>query len=717
MAPCLRKDLVATIVDEQGVSCVEVTDPLTSGGFRFYDFEYALAQQLTGQPLETVVAWALSTYGVELSTEALDQFIEKLAGLGFLVGGSSGAQPAALAPFSPSSGSQPFGELPATVVGDSAAVMDLPPLSAFDGAESQPNPDHAAAPEGLISGDATEYRLKESASGLWERGRTQEQDEHRTEHGSQDQREDPVELRGQDRDEDQGQVPSTDQVRVEPALEVAPVRQVPEAVPPHLEVLAGPLPPVSVAADLKPAVAQEPAAHAPPVVMEMDVGAPPDSPLASITQFIDAESSGPAPMGALDAAPPSTPIEAPPAMNDSGPAPSAPDVASWATDLADEVDQPRAERRQPPRPEVVVMPPIAEGPAATPPPRRRFTALFVLLLLAGATAAAAWLLRPRGGPQTPVSSTETPTVHVVSPQPTTFYRWFQTVGVVVPGRDDTLGFPTGGRLQDAMAPRTTFRAGEAIARLVGVAERELAVNRMRARVSYYEQLRDSSRAEGNENAARQAEAKLVTRKQELNAAQTALAELEIHPKVAGEIAELLVAKGTFIKAGAPVFRVRATGPRATFALAQEDLARARALGFCRIETIPGSGGGADGGAGETIARAIDCSFSTGATDDSTKLAVDLAGVNAARPGTQVRLASARYDGVFPVPRSALARLDGSDRFWVVSGGGTIAESRVAELAAVVDDLGLIARGISVGESVIVDPPAGLANGSEVKIAR
>jgi hypothetical protein len=116
MAPRLRDDLVAATADDDGVAYVDLTDPATGINFRFYDFEYALAKQLTGQPLEGVVAWASATYQIDLTSEALDQFIEKLAGLGFLAGAGAGAQPVSLSPLSPSPGSGPFGELPGAIL-------------------------------------------------------------------------------------------------------------------------------------------------------------------------------------------------------------------------------------------------------------------------------------------------------------------------------------------------------------------------------------------------------------------------------------------------------------------------------------------------------------------------------------------------------------------------------------------------------------------------
>src|SRR3569833_604530 len=125
MAPRLRDDLVAATVNDAEVTYVDLTDPASGANFRFYDFEYDLAKQLTGQPLEDVVAWASATYQLDQTTEALDQFIEKLAGLGFLAGDGGGAQAEAIPAAAPSSGSGPFGTpSPSAVSGGPAAGVE-----------------------------------------------------------------------------------------------------------------------------------------------------------------------------------------------------------------------------------------------------------------------------------------------------------------------------------------------------------------------------------------------------------------------------------------------------------------------------------------------------------------------------------------------------------------------------------------------------------------
>jgi multidrug efflux pump subunit AcrA (membrane-fusion protein) len=456
-----------------------------------------------------------------------------------------------------------------------------------------------------------------------------------------------------------------------------------------------------------------------------------------------------------------------------GPAPSAgapapatatttpPPASSWLNHVREEVEAatpgPAKNFRMPTAPAETGAP--ARGgasPAAPQLPRRRFPAVLAVALVALAVAAVAWFMWPDdGAPGARTSSSgSVPAVHVMSPQPTVFHRWFSTPGTVVVGRDQTLGFPSAGRIQDVLPPGTTFSAGETIAHLKGTAERELAVNRLRSRIAFLEQLHGSSTEAGNKAAARDAEAKLTLRKRELAMALAELAKLEIRPTLAGAVAEVLVPVGSVVGAHAPVLRLRAAGPRAVFAFSEAHLAAARELTFCRLETIPpeaasGNAGGSAGGA-----RPVDCTLPVapfppapggaqsarspagvqppagartpaGANDGGPrdgdglegKLAVDLVAGAALAPGTPVRLASARYENVFPVPREAVLHQDGADRVWVISGAGRTAEMRAVEVASTEPGFALVSRGIRTGEAVIVDPPASLQNGGEVYVAQ
>src|SRR6185503_8240225 len=85
-SPRLRQDLVVSSIDDGGVAYADVSDPKTGTKFRFYDFEYQLASQLNGQPIDDVIGWAASAYGAELTAEGIDEFVGRLAELGFLEG-------------------------------------------------------------------------------------------------------------------------------------------------------------------------------------------------------------------------------------------------------------------------------------------------------------------------------------------------------------------------------------------------------------------------------------------------------------------------------------------------------------------------------------------------------------------------------------------------------------------------------------------------------
>lgn len=371
-------------------------------------------------------------------------------------------------------------------------------------------------------------------------------------------------------------------------------------------------------------------------------------------------------------------------------------------------------RRQPATAEVVVMPPLDDpGSGATGAAGRgsRLPVLITLLVLTAAGAVAFWAFRPDLPPAPPPS---VPRVKVVAASPTTFYSWFDVTGTVVPGRDAVLAFRSTGKIDNVLAPGTTFAAGEMVARLKGAEIEEQAVNELRSRVAYYQQMLESYRAQGRSTEAEQTQVWTDKKKKALAEAEAKLALVELRPGAAGEIAEVLAKPGTVREAGAPVLRIRATGPRALFPLSPEQRAKALALPFCRVETIAGTGG-ADAGDREGASRAFDCSFGAPAAGEEG-LTVDIAGARQLEAGTGVRLASGRYDGVFPVPASAVGG-EGPERFvWVVRANNAATRVTV-EVAGAVEDLALVSRGVRVGESVIVAPPQDLENGAPVYVER
>jgi len=957
MTPRLRDDLVAATVEEDGVLYVDLSDPTTGVSFRFYDFEYELAKQLNGQPVEAVVAWASLTYQTEMSTAALDEFVEKLAGLGFLVVPGVVApvtEPPPSSPFTLSAqevaasesigvasgpmfeglSGELFGDLPGGPGAPLIAAPGLTPAVSVEPSFGRPaspfvpvGPAPSSSPRAGAEVSAPEPTLRERSGGAPASkartltGVTLAPLTPMTAPGGTDTTASPPALPrlqslgsplpplmaevvkgGAEVKRSPPRPGSTAPSAAPPPIAVpaqksqsspwplippftsppvaapkssstaksssrAPVAPSPppsdetpfasiahaivseaelprgwpslgealehsgptpamgSIIPP--EALAGgpesehraperekrkqpsasaaqpvkaapspsPLPsPVTPATSAPAAKAPPspatPAASATPATSAPVAPAPPMTSPASAPAALAASTGGasaPAPMPAapVGAAPvvatavvPPAVLAVPPAAAEA-PAPTplaaatsavgmaGPSRASpaWVAALTDEVERPAVvERRQPPPPEVVVMPPV-EASAVPPVPKRR-APLVVGVVLLGAVVAGAVVANRQPASHLPVPSLTTPSVHVTTPQPTTMYEWFGTPGKVIPGRDDEVGFKVAGRLQDVMPPGTTFSAGEAVAHLQGSAGRELTVNRIRSRVAFFEQLRDSSRAAGNEAAARQAEANIAARKRELVDAQAKLSEMEIRPAMAGTIAEVLIQRGAPVRAGAPVFKIRAAGPRATFPFSAEEQAKARALGFCRVETVPGgpAGAGAGTGAGtaagaaappapptsapgggpdaasagtagalaasEKPARIVDCALPATAAagtavppPSTAPLAVDLPAAAGVSPGTVVRLASARFDGVFPIPRKAVVHgaagtaAGGSDRVWVVSEATQAADSRAVELAPSNGEPALVTRGLAAGDMVIVDPPADLASGVQVNVLR
>jgi len=93
-SPRFRQDLATSPVEADGVACVDVSDPKTGNSFRLYDFEYQLALQLNGQPVDEVVSWASQAYGAELTADSLREFATRLHELGFLESDGVAGRPA-----------------------------------------------------------------------------------------------------------------------------------------------------------------------------------------------------------------------------------------------------------------------------------------------------------------------------------------------------------------------------------------------------------------------------------------------------------------------------------------------------------------------------------------------------------------------------------------------------------------------------------------------
>ncbi|HVZ71892.1 MAG TPA: hypothetical protein VHJ20_05895 [Polyangia bacterium] len=110
-------DLNAVATETDGVATVEVTDLHTGTSFTFYEFEYALAQQMNGQPIDEIVAWAVANYETPMTAEAVEEFGAKLAELGFVEaqGEADGADSTTIDPAAPQKPQQDFVTAPMNV--------------------------------------------------------------------------------------------------------------------------------------------------------------------------------------------------------------------------------------------------------------------------------------------------------------------------------------------------------------------------------------------------------------------------------------------------------------------------------------------------------------------------------------------------------------------------------------------------------------------------
>ncbi len=471
----------------------------------------------------------------------------------------------------------------------------------------------------------------------------------------------------------------------------APVNDVPTA--PVLPAIKAPAPPsakpaTSWATDLEDTLQTEGEARAP---------APPAS----------------APVPAAPAPPPLDAKLPPPALKPSAGAPAAAPAPAGL------------ERRQPPTPDAVQMTAFSPD-AATAKPRSRggrvAGVIILLLVIVGIVYAALSYEKAHNPP----AATR---VRVLSPRPAAVYRWYSGPGTVTDHEARTLAFDSSGTLADLLPPGTAFVAGDIIGRLRGAPPVEALLSRHRARLAFYEQMRDSMRAANNQAELRQAELRLVEKRRLVDEATAELAKLVVRASEPGEVIETLAKVGTPVRANAPLVRVKGRMLHGEFQLDADELASAAALGFCRVEVIglgprasntvepaaPGTAADVGSPEAEAAPRFVDCTVEKSGGPAGKKLRVALPDNLGLVPGQPLRLARQRYDAVFPIPAAAVVGAEGHRSIWIASPAGT-AERRDIVVADMGDDA-LVSDGLRVGEEVIVDAPPDLRAGAPIVVAR
>ncbi len=482
------------------------------------------------------------------------------------------------------------------------------------------------------------------------------------------------------------------------AVEEVPVEAVEEQPPPPDEVVAPveaeALAPPSAPKVDAPAVAPE----ALPPVLPAEAPRLPDLPAEPLV-----EAGSPPPTASEPAAPnalASPPSEAPSVAPEASP----PEVAVVAKASPPEV--PTEDVRPPPEaPDAPAAPEPAPDTqpgfattapmSTTPPPpaRRRRVAPLVYAFLgtffAGAVGFVAFRMTfPSEPPPIPVRT--------LVPSVGTVYRWLDATGSIEPSSGRTLVFPAAGKVASVLDAGAGFQPGDIVAEIDGARRIKNDLAHNRERLAYYEQMRDTMRSAGNRPEERQAELKIAEKKRLVADAQEALAKIAVVATLAGEVDVAMAAVGATVAAGAPAVRLKGGEQRARIELSREDAERVRQLGFCRAE-IEG--------------KPLDCVLAPDGGDE-THVLVDLPLDPVVAPGKRVRLARARYDGVFVLPASALAPAKGGDRrVYVVRDGK--AEPYAVVLADQSSQEIVVSQGLETGSAVIVEAPPDLRPGARV----
>jgi multidrug efflux pump subunit AcrA (membrane-fusion protein) len=364
----------------------------------------------------------------------------------------------------------------------------------------------------------------------------------------------------------------------------------------------------------------------------------------------------------------------------------------------------------------------AAAAAVKPKPRTgRIISIIVLLLAIAGIAYGIWSREHSRVPQAV-------RVRVLSPKPAAVYRWFSAQGTVTDHEGRTLAFESAGTLAELLPPGTSFVAGDILGRLRGAQPIEALHSRHRARLAFYQQMRDSMRAANNLPELRQAEIKLAEKQRLIDESVASLAKLVVRATEPGEIVETLAKVGTPVKANAPLVRVKGRMLHGEFELEPDEIASAGKLGFCRVEVVGlgprasnAEAAGANGTAADVgspdaqaVPRFVDCTIEP-AAPPAKKLRVAQPDNLGLVPGQPLRLARHRYDAVFPVPAPVVSGAAEHRTIWIASAGGT-AERRDVVVADVADDA-LVSEGLRVGDEVIVDAPADLHEGAAIVVER
>jgi hypothetical protein len=531
--PRLRRDLVSTILREDGVKCVDVHDPKRGSSFRLFDYEYSVALAFDGRPLAKVIPWVRLSTGLELTADQLTAFAARLDQLGFLE--SAKTRTPGVAPE----------ETPAVAKADQEAETPSPttlqpvPAETPSLAPSQPvlaERPPPVPPQPVPAEDETPAPL----------------------------------------------VAESPPAAAERAVEPPQAEAAPEDTP-SPDALAAAETPAVVATTAQP---DGPSQHQPWLPATDATPAPNDSPASPASTPLPAALET-QPAAVVDQAPPTPSREETPF-----PLPE-PRTASRMSDgeAAEITSQspavlPEARMAAPGPRRIVTPPPIpTPTPLVTPLPMRparvRGGPWILSALLGTLTAVVVGVLVvPLAMRPHPPAAVR---VRVLVAKPTAVLRWFDGSAQVEALPRQVLSFPAGGKVIRLASPGSALRAGDVVAATDAARWLLADLAKQQERLAYYQQLLEGTKDTGDERGVGAARAQVEFRAGLVEQTQQALSHVAVVAQATGQVEATLASLGQTVQTGVPAVRMQSAGWRASFELPRTLAARVRKQGICGAE--------------------------------------------------------------------------------------------------------------------------------------
>jgi hypothetical protein len=289
---------------------------------------------------------------------------------------------------------------------------------------------------------------------------------------------------------------------------------------------------------------------------------------------------------------------------------------------------------------------------------------------------------------------DTAKVTTVVAAPREVVRLFDGAATVKKSDGQTLAFGEAGKVSDVVAAGTEAKAGMPLATLdsYGKIEKELAD--VKDRAGYYEKQLAADKAKGDEEAAKNAQAKVAEKQKLLGELEARAARVRLVAPGPATVAQALVTAGADVAAGAPVVRLADKRNLADFKLPAAAAAVMKPGDAVTLQ--PAAGGATFAG---RVAKVV-----------ADVVTVELADNASAKPGDSVRLVKARVANVVPVPTAALVQRDGRDAVFVLS-DGAVHQRKVTVVDKTPTEV-LIGTGLTGGDQIVSSGADGLKDGEK-----